>query len=137
MSQINRLSTEARIDKNKVINFTFNGRKLQGYQGDTLAAALLANGVDVVGRSFKYGRPRGIVGHGAEEPNGIMQLGSGAATVPNVKATQVELYEGLEAKSVNGWPSVNFDIMGVMGAFGRLMPPGFYYKTFMYPKSFG
>ena len=136
MSQINRLSTEARIDKKKVINFTFNGRKLQGYQGDTLAAALLANGVDVVGRSFKYGRPRGIVGHGAEEPNGIMQLGSGAATVPNLKATQVELYEGLEAKSVNGWPSVNFDIMGVMGAFGRLMPPGFYYKTFMYPKKF-
>jgi len=94
----------------------------------------LANGVDVVGRSFKYSRPRGIFGHGAEEPNAIIQLGSGASTVPNLKATQVELYQGLEASSVNGWPSVNFDVMAIVGAFGRLMPPGFYYKTFMYPK---
>ncbi len=116
------------------IDFTFNGRAYQGIAGDTLASALLANGVNVVGRSFKYARPRGIFGHGAEEPNAIIQLGSGAATVPNLKATQVELYQGLEAFSVNGWPSVNVDVMGIVGAFGRLMPPGFYYKTFMYPK---
>ena len=116
------------------LDFTFNGKAYQGIVGDTLASALLANGVDVVGRSFKYGRPRGIFGHGAEEPNGIIQLGSGAGTIPNLKATQVELYQGLEASSVNGWPSVNFDVMGIVGAFGRLMPPGFYYKTFMYPK---
>ena len=126
----NRLPTHT----GTAIDFTFNGVALQGIAGDTLASALLANGVNVVGRSFKYGRPRGIFGHGAEEPNGIIQLGSGAGTVPNLKATQVELYQGLEASSVNGWPSVNFDVMGLVGAFGRLMPPGFYYKTFMYPK---
>lgn len=129
MSQ-NRLASHT----GAVIDFTFNGQSYQGIAGDTLASALLANGVDVVGRSFKYARPRGIFGHGAEEPNAIIQLGSGAATVPNLKATQVELYQGLEASSVNGWPSVNFDVMAILGAFGRLMPPGFYYKTFMYPK---
>tara|TARA_B110000046_G_scaffold150708_1_gene159220 strand:- start:7649 stop:10651 length:3003 start_codon:yes stop_codon:yes gene_type:complete len=126
----NRLQTHS----GAAIDFTFNGKAYQGIAGDTLASALLANGVDVVGRSFKYARPRGIFGHGAEEPNGIIQLGRGAGTVPNLKATQVELYQGLEASSVNGWPSVDFDVMGLIGAFGRLMPPGFYYKTFMYPK---
>lgn len=129
MSQ-NRLASHT----GAVIDFTFNRKSYQGIAGDTLASALLANGVDVVGRSFKYSRPRGIFGHGAEEPNAIIQLGSGASTVPNLKATQVELYQGLEASSVNGWPSVNFDVMAIVGAFGRLMPPGFYYKTFMYPK---
>jgi sarcosine oxidase subunit alpha len=129
MSQ-NRLASHT----GAVIDFPFNGKSYQGIAGDTLASALLANGVDVVGRSFKYSRPRGIFGHGAEEPNAIIQLGSGASTVPNLKATQVELYQGLEASSVNGWPSVNFDVMAIVGAFGRLMPPGFYYKTFMYPK---
>jgi len=132
--QANRLMKGGLVNRDAVINFTFNGKALRGVQGDTLASALLANGVDVVGRSFKYGRPRGIVGHGAEEPNGIMQLGSGSKTVPNLRATQVELYEGLEASSVSGWPSVDFDVMGAMGALGRLMPPGFYYKTFMRPK---
>ena len=134
MSQLNRLPTSGRTDPSQTINFAFNGKSYQGVAGDTLASALLANGVNVVGRSFKYSRPRGIVGHGMEEPNGIIQLGSGAATVPNLKVTQVELYEGLEASSVNGWPNVNFDLMGIMGLFGRLMPPGFYYKTFMYPQ---
>lgn len=113
------------------INFRFNGRDYQGQQGDTLASALLANGVNVVGRSFKYGRPRGIVGHGAEEPNAIVQLSQGAETVPNLRATQVELYEGLEANSVSGWPSVNFDLKACLGVLGHLMPPGFYYKTLM------
>ena len=134
MKQLNRLPNAGRTNPDQNINFTFNGKAYQGVMGDTLASALLANGVNVVGRSFKYSRPRGIVGHGAEEPNGIIQLGSGAATVPNLKVTQVELYEGLEASSVNGWPNVNFDLMGIMGWFGRLMPPGFYYKTFMYPQ---
>lgn len=133
MKQVNRLVSGTCVDSSQPIHFTFNGKKLQGVAGDTLASALLANGINVVGRSFKYSRPRGIVGHGAEEPNAIMQIGSGAATVPNLKATQVELYEGLEAASVNGWPSVNFDLMSITGWFGRLMPPGFYYKTFMYP----
>ena len=134
VTQKNRTGSGSCTDASAPIQFTFNGKSYQGVVGDTLASALLANGVDVVGRSFKYARPRGIVGHGAEEPNGIIQLGSGAATVPNLKATQVELYPGLEASSVNGWPNVDFDLMGLIGAFGRLMPPGFYYKTFMYPK---
>ncbi|MFT4520414.1 MAG: sarcosine oxidase subunit alpha, partial [Halioglobus sp.] len=132
--QKNRLPTGGRIDRTKPLAFTFNRKSYSGFEGDTLASALLANGVDVVGRSFKYGRPRGVVGHGSEEPNAIVQLGSGAHTVPNLRATQVELYDGLEANSVNGWPSVDFDLMGIMGAFGRLMPPGFYYKTFMRPR---
>jgi sarcosine oxidase subunit alpha len=134
MTQVNRLPNSSRINTSKTINFTFNGKPYQGFAGDSLASALLANGVNVVGRSFKYARPRGIVGHGVEEPNGIIQLGSGAGTVPNLKVTQIELYEGLEASSVNGWPSVNYDVMSWIGAFGRLMPPGFYYKTFMYPQ---
>jgi len=99
MTQMNRISTSGRTDPSKILNFTFNGKAYQGIAGDTLASALLANGVNVVGRSFKYSRPRGIVGHGMEEPNGIIQLGSGAATVPNLKVTQVELYEGLEARA--------------------------------------
>ena len=132
--QVNRIDTGGRVNRATQLNFTFNGKTYQGLEGDTLASALLANAVDVVGRSFKYGRPRGVIGHGAEEPNAIVQLGRGAQTVPNLRATQVELYEGLEASSVNGWPSVNFDLMGVMGVLGRLMPPGFYYKTFMRPQ---
>lgn len=133
-SQQNRLVDGGRIDRDTLLNFYFDGKPLQGHPGDTLASALLANGVNVVGRSFKYGRPRGIVGHGAEEPNAIMQVGKGATTIPNLRATQVEIYEGLEAFSVGGWPSVEFDVMGLFGKFGRLMPPGFYYKTFMRPK---
>jgi sarcosine oxidase subunit alpha len=132
--QINRLASGGRVNHAKPLNFSFNGKRYQGLEGDTLASALLANGVNVVGRSFKYGRPRGIVGHGAEEPNAIVQLGSGAQTIPNLRATQVELYEGLEARSVSGWPSVDYDLMSVMGVFGRMLPPGFYYKTFMRPQ---
>jgi len=131
--QVNRLEKGGRVDRADAVNFTFNGRPLQGYVGDTLASALLANGVKVVARSFKYSRPRGVVGHGSEEPNAIVQVASGAATIPNLRATQVQIYEGLEAFSVGGWPSVDFDLMSVVGWFSRLMPPGFYYKTFMWP----
>ncbi|MGH8856746.1 MAG: sarcosine oxidase subunit alpha family protein, partial [Polaromonas sp.] len=105
----------------------------QGYAGDTLASALLANGVRMIGRSFKYGRPRGIIGAGAEEPNALIQLERGAGTVPNLKATQVELYAGLNAFSTTGWPSLNFDVKSIMGRAARFMPAGFYYKTFMAP----
>ena len=133
---INRLKPLNVAGESTVINFKFNNKKYRGYKGDTLASALIANKVDVVGRSFKFSRPRGIVGHWSEEPNAIVQVGSGAGTVPNLKATQVELYEGLEAKSVNGWPTVNFDFMSLVGVFEKLMPPGFYYKTFMYPGRF-
>ena len=126
-------SSTARIDRNQPISFSFDGKSYQGYAGDTLASALLANGVRMIGRSFKYGRPRGIVGHGAEEPNALIQLERGAHTVPNVKATQVEMYPGLDARSTTGWPSLNFDVKSVMGRAARFMPAGFYYKTFMAP----
>lgn len=130
-----RLAQGGRINRDKPQQFTYNGKRLQGYEGDTLASALLANGVDIIGRSFKYHRPRGIVGSGAEEPNAILQIGSGATTLPNQRATQVELYDGLNASNVNGWPSVNFDLMAITGFFSRMMAAGFYYKTFMWPVS--
>lgn len=135
MNQPNRLTQGGRIDRTCTVNFTYNGKILQGYAGDTLASALLANGVNIVGRSFKYARPRGIVAAGAEEPNAIMQIGSeDALSEPNVRATQQALYEGLCACSTNGWPNVKYDVMSVAGKwFGGLMPPGFYYKTFMKP----
>ncbi|RDL44452.1 sarcosine oxidase subunit alpha [Marinomonas piezotolerans] len=137
MSQKNRLQSGGRIDRSKPLTFTYNGKQYQGFAGDTLASALLANGVDLIGRSFKYSRPRGIVAAGAEEPNAIMQLGATEATqVPNVRATQQELFAGLVSGSTNGWPSVDTDIMGLVGKVGgKMMPPGFYYKTFMYPQS--
>jgi sarcosine oxidase subunit alpha len=137
MSQVNRLSQGGRVDRSQPLTFSFNGETYQGFAGDTLAAALLANGVDVVGRSFKYSRPRGIVAAGAEEPNAVLQIGSSEATqIPNVRATQQALYAGLTANSVNGWPSVNTDLMGILGKVGGgMMPPGFYYKTFMYPQN--
>jgi sarcosine oxidase, subunit alpha len=125
---------ESRIDARVPLHFTFNGRRYQGCKGDTLASALLANGVDVVARSWKYHRPRGIYSCGVEEPNAIVQLETGAFAVPNARATEVELYEGLVARSVNCWPSVEHDFMAVTGVLSRLLPAGFYYKTFMWPK---
>ena len=135
MTQRNRLPRGGRVDRGRPLAFTFNGSSYQGFQGDTLASALLANGVRLVGRSFKYHRPRGIVGSGVEEPNALVQLGTGAQTLPNYVATQVELYDGLEATSVNCWPSVEFDLRAVNGIISRFLPPGFYYKTFMWPRS--
>ncbi|APU32267.1 sarcosine oxidase subunit alpha [Ectopseudomonas alcaliphila JAB1] len=137
MSQVNRLAKGGRIDRSQALSFTFNGQTYQGFAGDSLAAALLANGVDIVGRSFKYSRPRGIVAAGSEEPNAVLQIGSTeAAQIPNVRATQQALYSGLVANSTNGWPSVNTDLMGILGKVGGgMMPPGFYYKTFMYPQN--
>ena len=105
--------TAARIDRNRPLSFTFNGRRLQGYAGDTLASALLANGVHLVGRSFKYHRPRGFLTAGHEEPNALVQLARGPYTEPNLRATEIELYEGLEAASVNCWPSVEFDLRAI------------------------
>ena len=137
MTQQNRLNSGGRITRDSQINFSYNGKSYPGFVGDTLASALLANGVDIVGRSFKYSRPRGIVAAGAEEPNAIMQLGATEETqVPNVRATQQELFNGLVANATNGWPNVDFDMMETFGKVGgKMMPPGFYYKTFMYPQS--
>lgn len=133
--QINRLTSGGLIDRNKPISFILDGKVLQGYQGDTLASALLANGVSIVSRSFKLHRPRGIVGIGAEEPNAIMQIGRGAQAQPNIRATQIALYEGLEARTTKGWPSVNFDLAAINDVFSRVFGAGFYYKTFMAPRS--
>ena len=136
MTQACRLPAGGRIDRRTRLAFTFNGKRYEGHEGDTLASALLANGVSLVARSWKYHRPRGIVASGVEEPNAIVQLETGASTVPNARATELTLYDGLVANSVNAWPSVEFDLMAVAGLFARFMPAGFYYKTFMWPKSF-
>lgn len=135
MTAGHRLTEGGRIDRSRALSFMFNGKGYVGYAGDTLASALLANGVAVVARSWKYHRPRGLVGSGVEEPNALVQLETGAHTVPNARATEVELYDGLTATSVNCWPNVDHDLMAVAGMFGRVMPAGFYYKTFMWPKS--
>ena len=131
-----RLARGGRIDRERPLQFTFNGRSLSGYAGDTLASALIANGVDVVARSFKYRRPRGVVGAGAEEPNAILQLGEGARTLPVQRATQTELVYGLSARMVNSWPHADFDLSGVLGWASGLLPAGFYYKTFKWPASY-
>ena len=136
MTQTYRLASGGRIERRTPLEFTFNGKSYQGYDGDTMASALLANGVSLVARSLKYHRPRGIVGAGSEEPNAILQLGEGASALPNHIATQVELYDGLRADSVNCWPSVGLDVRAVTELFSRFMPPGFYYKTFMWPPVF-
>ncbi len=122
------------IDRNTPISFRFNGHNYTGFDGDTLASALLANGVQLVGRSFKYHRPRGIMTNGPEEPNGMVQLETGAYSQPNILATMLPLYEGLEAKSQNCWPNVHFDLLSINQLFSALLPAGFYYKTFMWPK---
>ncbi|TDN63578.1 sarcosine oxidase subunit alpha family protein [Paraburkholderia sp. BL10I2N1] len=134
MSQKDRLGAGGRINRAIPLTFTFNGRTYQGFQGDTLASALLANGVRFVARSFKYHRPRGIVTAGVEEPNAVVQLERGAYTVPNARATEVELYQGLVATSVNAEPSLEHDRMAINQKFSRFLPAGFYYKTFMWPR---
>ena len=134
--QTNRLPTGGRIDRQQPLKFIFNGKSYNAYHGDTLASALLANGINLVGRSFKYHRPRGIISSGAEEPNAIIQIGRGATSEPNQKATQIELYDGLQAEVDKGWPSLSFDIAIINDWFSRLFSAGFYYKTFMYPANF-
>jgi len=130
-----RLQSGGLIDRQKPLRFSFNGRKLQGYAGDTLASALIANGVHLVGRSFKYHRPRGLFSAGAEEPNALVQLETGAKTEPNIRATQIELYDGLNAASQHCWPTVNTDFGAINNLLSRFLPAGFYYKTFMWPPS--
>ncbi len=132
-----RLPTHGRlIDRSKRIGFTFNGAPLAGHPGDTLASALLANDRMMVGRSFKYHRPRGVVGSGAEEPNALMNMGQGRAFEPNQRATTTELFDGLTARSQNHWPSLDFDLGGINKHLSRFLPAGFYYKMFMYPRAF-
>ena len=132
-----RVKTSKFIDETYKISFKFNGITYHGFKGDTLASALLVNGIHLVARSFKYHRPRGIMTAGSEEPNAIVQLHNNSSrTEPNVRATEVEIYEGLEATSQNCWPNVNFDIGAINNLLSPLLPAGFYYKTFMWPASF-
>ncbi len=117
------------------MNFTFDGKAYQGYQGDTLASALLANDVRLMGRSFKYHRPRGPFTAGSEEPNALVELRTGARQEPNTRATTAELFDGLEARSQNRWPSLTLTPWPINDRLSPFFAAGFYYKTFMWPKS--
>ncbi|MEQ8365453.1 MAG: sarcosine oxidase subunit alpha family protein [Roseicyclus sp.] len=130
-----RLATGGRlIDRSHHVNFRFNGKTMRGHAGDTLASALLANGQTIMGRSFKYHRPRGVMTSGAEEPNALVNLGEGARLEPNQRATTTEVFDGLTARSQNHWPSLEWDIGEVNVLAARFLPAGFYYKTFIHPR---
>ena len=135
MTQKNRLSGGL-IDRSQKLAFRFDGKRYEGHAGDTLASALLANGVRLMGRSFKYHRPRGPLTAGSEEPNAIVELRDGARQEPNTRATTAELFDGLKASSQNRWPSLAFDAMAVNDALSSFFAAGFYYKTFMWPAAF-
>jgi sarcosine oxidase subunit alpha len=131
-----RLDRGGLIDRTKGVSFRFDGRVYQGFQGDTLASALLANDVRVVGRSFKYHRPRGVLTAGSEEPNALVEVLEDGQQTPNVRATVQEVFEGLSARAQNCWPSVRHDVMEVNDLLSPFLGAGFYYKTFMWPRAF-
>ena len=131
-----RIVGAGRIDRNRPLSFHFDGRLYRGFAGDTLASALLANGVRVVGRSFKYHRPRGVFSAGSDEPNALMEIGEGAAAIPNQRATIQELRPGLSARSQNRWPRLGFDLLAANDFASGFLGAGFYYKTFMWPPRF-
>jgi heterotetrameric sarcosine oxidase alpha subunit len=135
-SQPNRIREGGLVDRTNTLRFSFEREALTGHPGDTLASALLANGVKLVGRSFKYHRPRGILTAGSEEPNALVELRNGARREPNTRATTIELYEGLDAASQNRWPSLKFDVLAANQLLAPIFGAGFYYKTFMWPASF-
>ena len=135
MTQRHRLAQGGLVDRSRPLSFRFNSRPYTGFAGDTLASALFANGVHLVARSLKYHRPRGILSAGPEEPNALVQLGEGASASPNVRATEIELFDGLVAHSVNAWPSVEHDWLAINGLFSKLLVAGFYYKTFKHSQS--
>jgi sarcosine oxidase subunit alpha len=134
--QPGRLAAGGLIDRAQPLDFTFDDRRMSGFAGDTLASALVANGVTLTGRSFKYHRPRGTLTASSEEPNALVELRGGARREPNTKATTIELFDGLQAHSQNRWPSLKFDVLSVNSLFAPLFVAGFYYKTFMWPASF-
>ncbi|MGC1495892.1 MAG: sarcosine oxidase subunit alpha family protein [Sulfitobacter sp.] len=131
-----RVAGKGLIDRSKPVSFTFDGNTFSGFQGDTVASALLANEVRLMGRSFKYHRPRGVLTAGSEEPNALITTGTGAQREPNVRATTQEVYGGLVTRSQNAWPSLDFDVMAVNDLAAPFLGAGFYYKTFMWPKKF-
>ncbi|MDP3523760.1 MAG: 2Fe-2S iron-sulfur cluster-binding protein, partial [Hoeflea sp.] len=121
------------IDRSRTVRFSFDGRSFEGFAGDTLASALLANGVSLMGRSFKYHRPRGLLSGGASEPNALVTIGDGVTREPNLRASMVGLRDGLVAESQNRWPSLGLDVGAVNSALSPFLGAGFYYKTFMWP----
>ena len=131
-----RVEGKGLIDRSQPVSFRFDSKNLHGFRGDTIASALLANDIRLVGRSFKYHRPRGVLSAGSEEPNALMTIGQGGAQTPNVRATVQEIFNGLEARSQNRWPSLGFDAMQINDLTSRFLSAGFYYKTFMWPKAF-
>lgn len=131
-----RISGKGRIDRSRPVSFRFDGNRYEGFEGDTVASALLASGVRLMGRSFKYHRPRGVLTAGSEEPNALITTGRGAGRTPNVRATMQEAYTGLEARSQNAWPSLDFDVLAVNDLASPFLGAGFYYKTFMWPRRF-
>jgi len=132
-----RIHNKGRVNKAKSVRFTFNGKSYSGFEGDTLASAMLAYGEHLAGRSFKYHRPRGILSAGSEEPNALMGVSRGPGRFePNTRATVLELYDGLKAETQNHWPSLKHDVGAINDAFYMFFSAGFYYKTFMWPKSF-
>ncbi|WP_166418313.1 sarcosine oxidase subunit alpha family protein [Cochlodiniinecator piscidefendens] len=135
MTQRNRLSG-GQIVRNTPLNFTFDGKSYTGFQGDTLASALMANDVQLLGRSFKYHRPRGLLTAGSEEPNALVELRTGGRQEPNTRATVAELFDGLTANSQNRFPSLKYDFMAINDRFSNFLSAGFYYKTFMWPAAF-
>ncbi|MBC8407225.1 MAG: (2Fe-2S)-binding protein, partial [Rhodobacteraceae bacterium] len=132
MDNKNRLKDGGRIDRSSVLKFSFNGKNYKGFKGDTLASALIANDVMVTARSFKYHRPRGVIGIGVEEPASLVELMGEDASGNNLSTT-VLLKSGLKAKSINCWPSVDFDLGAITQIFSKFIPAGFYYKTFKWP----
>jgi NADPH-dependent 2,4-dienoyl-CoA reductase/sulfur reductase-like enzyme len=135
MSQVNRLSG-GQVTSDQPLKFKFDGKSFTGQQGDTLASALLANGVRLMGRSFKYHRPRGVLTAGSEEPNALVELRAGARQEPNTRATTIELFDGLAAKSQNRLGPLQFDLLAINDRFSNFLTAGFYYKTFMWPAAF-
>lgn len=131
-----RVAGKGLIDRDRPVRFTFDGKTVEGFQGDTVASALIANDIRLVGRSFKYHRPRGIVTAGSDEPNALITTGQGAHQAPNTRATVQEIYEGLVTKSQNRWPSLRYDLLSCNDAFAPFLAAGFYYKTFMWPRAF-
>ncbi|SEK95828.1 sarcosine oxidase subunit alpha [Roseovarius azorensis] len=131
-----RIEGRGLIDRDRAVNFYFDGHRYQGFEGDTLASALMANGVRMVARSFKYHRPRGVMTAGSEEPNALVTVGLGPAQEPNLRATVVEVSEGLWARSQNRWPTLGLDLLAVNDLFAPFLGAGFYYKTFMWPRAF-
>ena len=132
-----RVSGKGLINRQNTVNFKFDGVNYTGYEGDSVASAILASGKKLFGRSFKYHRPRGVLTAGSEEPNALITVGEGSFQDPNVRATNQEIFEGLVTKSQNNWPNLNYDILSINDLFSHFLGAGFITKPLCAPKAFG